>query len=448
MAAVTTEKPGLVQRVEAATPADRDRYLDLLRVAAILMVIVGHWVVRVVIAPEGRPEAGYLLVLEPQWRWASLIWQVMPLFFLVGGVLNLRSLRRALVAGATPAGWTRARVHRLLRPTCALLVILVPVWVAAELLAPEAMLLEIGVALIPLWFIAAYVALTALTPATLALHRRGWTLPAILGAVAVAGLLDLARFAGVGPVLGTQPAVSAPNFLLIWGAVYLLGHLWADGRLPARALGQAGLAAGGALALVAMIGAGGWPLSMVPIEGTELPNNAAPPTVALFALALVQTGLALLARGPVSRALRRPRVWTPVALLGSRMMTLFLWHQAVMVAVTNLLVALGWPPLTEMVDGRWWAQQPLWVALATLPLAALVPLVGRFEAPGPRAPRRDRGGWGAVLGAILLTGAGIAGLILLGVYEVSPWTALGALVLCIAGYWLVTGPKVTGPQAG
>ncbi|TVQ34806.1 MAG: acyltransferase [Geminicoccaceae bacterium] len=433
----------LVDRIEGATPAERDRYLDFVRVVAILMVIVGHWVVRVVTAPDGTPTTGYLLEMQPHWQWGSLIWQVMPLFFLVGGSLNAQSLRRALDAGATPAGWARARLHRLLRPTCALLACIVPLWILAELLVPEALLLEPNAALIPLWFVAAYVMMTALTPLTLALHERGWTLPAITLAVLVAGGLDVARIAGIGPVLGDQSLVSAPNFLLIWGSIYLLGHLWADGRLPSQAPRQAALAAVGAMGLVLLIGLGGWPLSMVPIEGTAELNNVAPPTVALFALALVQTGLVLLARAPLTAALQRPLFWAPVALLGARMMTLFLWHQVALVIMTNLLIQVGWPPLTEAIDARWWAQQPLWVLMFALPLAALVPLVGRFEAPGDDAPSHDEGRWDAIIGGVVLAGAAIGVLVGLGLFDVGPWPALGALALYVAGYRLATGARLT-----
>lgn len=427
----------IAQQVEEATPQNRDRYLDLLRVIAIVFVILGHWLVRVVIAPEGTPEAGYLLEVQPGLKWATLLWQVMPLFFLVGGFLNVQSLRGALDDGGAAPGWVRSRVHRLLRPTGVVLGIIVPAWVVAEYLVPGAMLLGLYVALIPLWFVAAYVLMTALTPATLALHERGWTLPVLVVAVLVAGALDMARLAEVGPVLGLQPLVSAPNFLLIWGAVYLLGHLWADGRLPARAPAQVGLAILGAAALMVMIGVGGWPLSMVPVEATDAPNNVAPPTVALFALALVQTGLVLLVRGPVTRALRAPALWAPVAILGGRMMTLFLWHQVVLVVMTNLLVALGWPPLPEAVDARWWLLQPLWIAIFVPVLAMLVPVVGRFEDAGPAAPARHRGDWTTTLAGLALAGASLIALVGLVFFDFSPWLGLFMVALFAAGYRLV-----------
>ena len=431
---------GIAARVEAATQPERDRYLDFLRVFAILMVVIGHWVVRVVVAPEGEPEAHYLLAVQPGWQWASLIWQVMPVIFLVGGALNAASWRRGRDDGMSPVAWIRRRAGRLLRPTVPLLLVVVPAWVVADLLVPEALLIDPGAALIPLWFVAAYLAVMALTPATLALHERGWSVPAIGTAVAAAAVVDALRLAGIGPVLGTQPLVGMPNFLLIWVAIHQLGHLWGDDRLPGGTAGQAALVMIGAGALVVLIGAGDWPLTMVPVEGTTLPNNAAPPTVALFALALVQTGLALLARAPVRRALDWPLLWTPVALVGARMLTIFLWHQVAMVVVTNLAVQLNWLPLTETVDARWWTQQPLWVLAFAVVLAGLVAAMGRFEDAGGSSSQadegdRDAGGWRATLGGIALIAAGIAGLLWVGVEDLPAAVALAFLALFLAGSW-------------
>ncbi len=424
---------GLVERVEAATPSDRDRYLDFLRVAAILMVILGHWVVRVVVAPDGAAEAQYLLEVQPAWQWATLVWQVMPLIFLVGGALNAGSWRRARDEGQAPVDWIRRRAERLLRPTTALLVVLVPAWILADLAVPEALLIDPDVALIPLWFIAAYLVVTALTPITLALHERGWSLPAIIAAVAVAAVLDLLRFADLGPVVGTQPMVGFPNFLLIWVSIHQLGHLWADDGLPNRLAGKLAVTAAGAGALMVLIGAAGWPLTMVPVEGTAEPNNAAPPTIALFALALVQTGVALLARGPMRRALDRPWFWTPVALVGARMLTLFLWHQVAMVVVTNLAVQLNWLPLTQTIDARWWAQQPLWVLAFAVVLAGFVAVVGRFEdKAGDAVPEGGR--WPATLAGIALTAAGISGLLWIGTAELPTALALVFLGLLLGGF--------------
>ena len=436
---MSLDRPGIyasiAARVEAQTPADRDRYLDFLRVAAILMVIVGHWVVRVVVAPDDEPQAQYLLAEQSGWQWATLVWQVMPVIFLVGGTLNAESWRRARWGGVTPVGWIRARAQRLLRPATALLVILVPAWVLSENLWAEMLLIDLGVALIPLWFVAAYLAVIALTPATLVVHERGWSMPMITAAIAVASMADFLRLSEMGPVIGTLPLVGLPNFLLIWVAIYQLGYLWADNRLPSRAWGKLALVGAGATALVVLIGLAGWPLTMVPVEGTQLPNNAAPPTVALFALASMQVGLVLLARRPVRLALEWPWIWAPVALLGARMLTLFLWHQVAMVTVTNLAVRFDWLPLTETIDARWWAHQPLWVIVFALVLAGFVAAAGRFEQAGSKAAQESCAGWGITVSGMMLVATGISGLLWLRMTDLPVALSFACLAALLAGFW-------------
>ncbi|MGY6536501.1 MAG: acyltransferase family protein [Pararhodobacter sp.] len=429
----TSFPAALSRRVEAATPAERDRYLDFLRVTAILLVIFGHWMVRVIVAPDGVPEARYLLAEQPAWHWATLVFQVMPVIFLVAGALNAKSWRRARKEGASPVQWVRRRARRLLRPTAVFQLVVVPAWLIAVALARDTLLLQPGVALVPLWFIAAYMAIMALTPVSMVLHDKGFSWPAIAAAVLLSVAIDLARLGGHGPVLGTQPLVGVPNFLLIWVAIHQLGHLWADDQLPARPAAQAGLALAGAGALALLVGAGPWPLTMIPVEGTFDPNNAAPPTVALFALALVQLGLVLLLRPPIRRALGRPWVWTPVALVGARLMTLFLWHQAAMVVVSNLAAQQGWLPLTGEIDARWWAHQPIWVAAFALVLVGLLAFAGRFEEPRDKAAP-DHAGWGTTMTGIALAGGAIAGFLWLGVTDLPAWLALGFLALFLVGY--------------
>ena len=81
-------------RVAAATPAERDRFADLLRVASIVVVVAGHWLMAVVGWRGGRVEAGNAIALAPGLWLATWLLQVMPLFFFVGGLANLVSARR------------------------------------------------------------------------------------------------------------------------------------------------------------------------------------------------------------------------------------------------------------------------------------------------------------------------------------------------------------------
>lgn len=294
-------------------------------------MVLGHWLVRVVITPDGVPEAQYLLALQPGWQAATPLFQVMPLFFLVGGAVNLRSWRRVQAEGRGATEWLRGRAQRLLRPAVPLVLAVAVLGLGAEVLAPGWAILDPWIALIPLWFLAAYLAVTALTPWSAAVHARGHSLALIAVAARLALGVDLLRLGGVGPVAGTQPLVGLPNFVLIWGAVHQLGHMWADGRLPARPLGQAGLVAvpAGWLPVPEAVDLQYWRLrplwlgaaaqvlavlvaAMGRLEGrhgTPLPGGAA---ATLLGVGLVAAGLAALLWAPLAP----PGVGTAAAVSG------------------------------------------------------------------------------------------------------------------------------------
>lgn len=115
--------------IAAATPATRDRYVDLLRVASLGTVIAGHWLM----AAVSTGGMGNLLAIVPPLQVLTWALQVMPVFFFVGGfshALSHRSLART-ADGPVYAAFLRARLRRLLRPT----LVFVAVWTAAALTA-------------------------------------------------------------------------------------------------------------------------------------------------------------------------------------------------------------------------------------------------------------------------------------------------------------------------
>src|SRR5688572_14350931 len=81
----------------SATPSTRDRYVDFLRVVSIGVVVLGHWLMAAVEYRDGSGfGGGNLLQLQPSVQWLTWLFQVMPVFFLVGGFSNA-------------ASWTSAR---------------------------------------------------------------------------------------------------------------------------------------------------------------------------------------------------------------------------------------------------------------------------------------------------------------------------------------------------
>jgi Acyltransferase family len=386
-------------RVAAATPAERDRFADLLRVASIVVVVAGHWLIAVVGWRDGRVEGGNAIALVPGLWLATWLLQVMPLFFFVGGLANLVSARR----GGGWAGFVGGRAARLLRPTVAFLA----VWtVAAAVLGaagvPEAVLRPATRLVVqPLWFLGLYLLVVALAPAMLRLHRRFGPAVAVWLALAAAAADLASRVAG----LPGLDRVGDLNFLLVWLFAHQLGFLYADGTLPGwprRA--HLAMAAGGLAALAVLTGSGAWPRSMVGLPGDQV-SNMNPPSLCIVALTVWLVGLAMLVRDPVTRWLHRPRPWTLVVTAGSSLMTLFLWHLTALVLAVLVLHPLGLgqpPPGTP----AWWALRPLWLLVPAAILAPLVALFARFEHPRPPRSARTRPSPSARTRPCLWTAAG------------------------------------------
>ncbi|WP_411117515.1 acyltransferase family protein [Streptomyces sp. 058-1L] len=411
-----------VRVLAEATPDTRDRYVDLLRVASLAAVVLGHWLMAAV-TPDG---VGNLLAVVPALQPLTWLLQVMPVFFFVGGfahALSYRSLLRKRPEGSTDsvyAAFLRARLQRLLRPT----MVFVLVWGAAalliQLLGGGGGLTGVTLRLVtqPLWFIGIYLAMVAFTPPLLRLHERyGWG--AFAGLAGAAAAVDVLRFAaGV-------PYVEFLNFAFVWLAVHQLGFLRADGRLgvgPAlSALRRPALLAGGGLVgAVALVAFGPYPLSMVGMPGEKV-SNMAPPTLALLCHGLWLVGAVELLRAPAARLLARPRAWRTVVAANGVAMTAFLWHLTAMLGVYGAMLALD-IPLPEPATAAWWAQTPLRLAVAAALTAVLVAAFRTFERPTapatpPAAATATASGTGsaplAALGATLCL-LGVLGLSMVG----------------------------------
>jgi hypothetical protein len=369
----------LLDRLVAATPASRDRTVDLLRAMSIGVVVGWHWAFAVT-----HVRAGALVMPNPIDRvplgWlATWLLQVMPLFFLVGGFANLASWDQ-LEGRAAP--FLRRRLGRLLRPT----VVFVVVWAVAEAVllvtvpAYPGVLAYGRVVFVPLWFLAAYLWVVLLTPVTAAAHRRA-AVPAVVllggGVVAV----DVARFA-----VGWEFA-GLVNTALVWVFVHQLGYLWRDGMLepwPRRW----GVATAGLLGLVVVAALPVYPRSMVATVGDEL-SHIYPTTVGIAALATFQLGVVLLLRPVLASWAQRRPVWTATVAANAVIMTVFLWHMTALLLVFALLSAAGLPIYAEPT-AAWWTQRPLWLVGPGVVLAVLVGLFARAEirrpASGTSAP--------------------------------------------------------------
>jgi Acyltransferase family len=373
----------MAARIDAATPAGRDRSVDALRGLAIAGVILGHWLVTALVAtrsPSGaRLHDASPLASLPGLAPASWIFQTLAIFFFVGGYAAARS-------GHTGPGylaWLRGRLSRLGRPVAVLVAVWVPLTAAMALggVSPGTIRTLVTLVLDPLWFLGVFAGLTALTPLAEALVRRCGAAAALIPAAGVAAV-DLARFG-----LGAPGWIGWVNVGAGWLVPYLLGVAWARGALRGWKVPAVMLAAGGAGTAVLVIWAG-YPASMVGVNGAAI-SNLNPPTLAAVTFGVAQVGLALLLRPRLARLMRRPLAWATVALVNLSAMTLFLWHQSAFLAVTMAGAMAGRLPglLTPPSGAVWIAERLAWLPAFAAALAVAWLLFHRFERRRSVSPR-------------------------------------------------------------
>jgi hypothetical protein len=363
----------LARRVDAATPPQRDRAVDALRALAIAGVIGGHWLVTALVTSTSQAAGHGGTVLSDNSPLASMPWldplswvfQTLAVFFLVGGYSSARGYRGRGMADYLP--WLGKRMVRLARPVAALVAVWIPVTVGMVLAGVPGTTIHTLLFLVisPLWFLGVYAGLTAVTPAAIWLVRRFGVWAAAFPAAVVAAT-DLIRFGLHGPSW-----VGWINLPAGWGVPYLIGIAWARGSLRGRRI-PALMLAGGAAATAALILRGGYPASMVGVNGSHI-SNLNPPTLAAVTFGIAQCGLALLARERLAAAMRRPLVWAPVALVNLSAMTLFLWHETALVAVSSAGMAVGRVPglLTAPATGAWVAERLVWLPVFAIVLCGL-----------------------------------------------------------------------------
>jgi hypothetical protein len=372
-----------LDRLVAATPPHRDRYVDFLRVVAIGVVVLWHWSLSVLSWSGGRWVMPNPIHHVPGSWLATWLLQIVTVFFLVGGYANLAAWQAAgRPGGPGPAGFYRARLRRLVLPVLVFLAVWAVVELVAYLLVPDYPgVLRYGVILFtPLWFIAAYLWVVLLTPLTASLHARApWLTVGVLAGVVAAA--DLGRFAAGITALGWV------NTALVWVLVHQLGYLYRDGLATRLGRwGALGLIGTAAVALALLTSLEAYPRSMVATVDAPR-SNILPTTVTIALVALLQLGVIVLLREPVSRWLRRPRVWRWVVAGNAVIMTVFVWHMTALLVVLTVLRAAGVELRTEPTLA-WWLERPFWIVAPGLVLAALVAIFARFERVGAGRWRR------------------------------------------------------------
>ncbi|MCM2575813.1 acyltransferase [Streptomyces sp. MTZ3.1] len=371
-----------------AQAGGRDRCLDLLRALALVRVVAYH---------------------AFGWAWLTLVFPSMGVMFALAGSLMARSLRRPAV------GVILRRFRRLLLPLWLYGVVVLGIlfsrgwhpdrdapfwwwlrvacWVVpvGSPLFPEHFggaggLLETTwaeQAAGPLWYLRAYLWFVLLSPMLLRMFRRAPR--AVLCAP-----LALTALLGTGLVEIPGETGEAVTDFAVHGSCWILGFCHADGllrRLPRYLVPS--------VAPVLMGLALWWASGHRGEDGWDL--NDIPPAQGLWSFGFCAL---LLHFSPSWRELPGPlrRFDKPVTLAGNRAMTIYLWHEAALLATVPLLDQL-WdvpgasPAYAHLLE----SSSSVLMFLLTWPLLALiVPAVGWVEdvAAGrrPRLWPNGRGG--------------------------------------------------------
>jgi hypothetical protein len=376
----------------------RDPYVDFLRALSLIVVVVWHWAFTILDWRADGPHATSPLGFTRGLWLATWLFQVMPLFFFIGGYVHLRSWERAQERGVELRTFVWRRMRQLLLPAGIVLL----VWIAlGSLIGTYFNLTGVGRAVklvvSPLWFLAIYLMLIALLPAALWLHRKAGLL-ALVWLAGAAMVVDVMRFGKGFEDLGWL------NMVLIWGLAHQAGFFYQNivdsPRKNDWALLWAGL-----FGLIGLVGSGLYPGSMVGVPGERF-SNMAPPTFVIVALMLFQIGTVELLRPRMQVLLQRPRWKRFNSLINDFSLPLYLVHTTGMA----LFLFLTWVWLRyDMdkpadVDLGWWLTRPLAIIgplICTVPVLLLFRKVQRagLQRAQAQAQRAGSGQPGAAIPA-------------------------------------------------
>jgi peptidoglycan/LPS O-acetylase OafA/YrhL len=369
MSSVTTTATG------TAVPG-RDKYVDFIRAFSLLVVVAWHWVFTIIVWEDDGPHASNPLGFTTGLWVLTWAFQVMPLFFYVGGYGHLRSWERARDRGQSIWTLVGVRLKRLAVPTLALLGVWIVIGIAVSAVWDwnwtwRAVKLVVS----PLWFMGVYLMLVAVLPVAIWLHERFDTIVLVVLA-GVAGLTDVVRFRYDVPAFGLI------NMIVVWGLCHQLGFFY-DRIVSARRTVDWTLLLGGALALAALVSSGLYPGSMVGVPGET--SNMAPPTVCIVALVLLQAGMLEIIRPAIQLRLERP-AWERVSDVINRFaLPVFLFHTTGMALYRAInYVIFGNRTDVRRPDLLWWLTRPL---AFIGPLLCTLPVIYLF---GRRWVRRQR----------------------------------------------------------
>lgn len=347
----------------------RDWLVDIVRLAAVAIVVTMHWTYARVTLVDGQLRTVNAYVGNG-WRIATWLLMAMPAFFVCGGFSNTVVWDRCHAKGQGYGQYLGLRARRLVTPVIPLiLVILVVVTVATRISPGIGRMVGDQVGNV-LWFLSVYILCVMIAPAQVWCHDRiGSFLPFL--ALCLVGLgMELTHRAGV------QLDVTYKMFLF-WPACHQLGIAFARGTLArVRAWGLILIAVGCSALIAALIGWGGYAPNSIGLRG-DGSENIIPPTILMPLLGVAQYALLTLGSRHLQGWEPRERTKKAIGAANAILMPVYLWHLPVLLVITG--IGLAFPALLVEDWTLWWLTRPVFFLLALAMLAGIIALVVRWE---------------------------------------------------------------------
>ncbi|TQS92669.1 acyltransferase [Arthrobacter sp. TS-15] len=378
-------------------PASRDLVVDFIRVACMFAVVAVHLLMMGISVDESGIGVGNPLTSLSWFAQGTWFGQVMPLFFIVGGFASLTSWRSLQRKGGDGGDYLRNRVLRLVRPTVALYTFLaIALWSATAAGVPVDLLTVIAAgAGVQLWFLAAYLICQAMVP-TMAKFHEAAPYRTIAALAAGAVVVDVFRLGLERNPWGFDSnPIGLLNMVFVWGLLQQLGFFYADGFFDRFAKWKLVLAAAGCYAvMVPLTHAGPYPVDMLTSQN--------PPMFPLILVGLAHILLVKAVYPALQRCVHIGWVQKVMFVVGSRAMTIYLWHLPLIIAMFGIALVLRLP-FPEPASTEWWLTRPLfYIAAWALVLLVSTPLVRLELASTALAPGASRPAmWRIALGTVL-----------------------------------------------
>ena len=412
----STKPLSSADKLNADTPRDRDRAVDVARLAALLVVIFGHCALLLATIDDGGVRIGNSLGELPQLAAITWVVQVMPLFFLAGGAAGAYGWH----PGSAWGTWLVRRAQRLLRPLFWYLAAWCVGLVVAGLTLGAESAADLGREVVALlWFLGVYLIVLAFVPALTRLSSGRTVLALVAALLITAALIDAVRIAVGNDMSGVA------NFVVVWLIPVVIGVAYARRLIGMRAAIAGAVAA--FIAQVVLVVWGPYEVALV-VTGIERLSNTSPPTLLLALHCTWMSCLFVAAAGPIRRWAQRPRVWYVVATGNGGAMTLYLWHIVAIAVAAFSLHAVGLDAF-DVTAPDFWAMLALRAAVFAVVMAVMFKLLSPLEhrrLPWWDAPVGATGARSTVAGVlIVLAGVALTLLAKHGLTGATGWLLLG-----------------------